>query len=107
MASSRDYPVNFVKQPPKEIPAECSICFEVLCRPKLVSCCGHSFCAVCIGRVASSHKLCPLCGQKFTLIDNKWLERTLNGYDVATLSTPGEGMQVDRRAGTTQTSHQR
>ena len=82
MDSSRGYPVSFVKQPPSEIPAECPICFEILCQPKVVSCCGHSFCAVCIGRVASSHKPCPLCGQEFTLTVNKWLERILNGYDV-------------------------
>ena len=82
IGSSRGYPVNFVKQPPKEIPVECPICFHILCRPKVVSCCGYSFCAVCIGRVASSHKPCPLCGEKFTLTANKWLERILNGYDV-------------------------
>ena len=81
-ASSRGYPVNFVRQPPKEMPAECPICLHVLCRPKVVSCCGHSFCAVCIGWGASDHKPCPLCGQQFTLTDNKWLERTLNDYDV-------------------------
>ena len=81
-ASSRGYPVNFVKQPPKEMPAECPICLHVLYRPKVVSCCGHSFCAVCIGWVASDHKPCPLCGQQLTLTDNKWLEWTLNDYDV-------------------------
>ena len=82
MDSSRGYPVSFVKQPPSEIPAECPICLDILCQPKVVSCCGHSFCAVCIGRVASSHKPCPLCGRMFTLSDNMWLERTLNGYKV-------------------------
>ena len=80
--SSRGYPVYFAKQPPKEIPAECPVCLHVLCQPKMVSCCGQSFCAICIGRVASDQKPCPLCVQQFSLTDNKWLERTLNGYDV-------------------------
>ena len=82
MSSSRRYPVNFVHQPPREIPVTCAICLDVLFQPKIVSCCGHSFCANCIGRVARDRKPCPLCGRHFVLTDNQWLERTLNDYDV-------------------------
>lgn len=69
--SDRGYPVNFVEPPPKQIPVECAICFDVLFRPKMVSCCGHSFCAACIGCIERDHKPCPLCGQQFSLMDDK------------------------------------
>ena len=83
MSSSRRYPVNFVCQPPQEIPVTCAICLDVPLQPKIVSCCGHSFCAGCIDRVVRDGRPCPLCtGQQFMLTDNMWLERTLNGYDV-------------------------
>ena len=74
--------MNFVEPPPKEIPVECAICFDVLFQPKMVSCCGHSFFAACISRVERDHKPCPLCGQEFSLVDDKRLERTLNGFKV-------------------------
>ena len=74
--------MNFVESPPKQIPVECTICFDVLFQPKMVSCCGHSFCAACIGRVERDHKPCPLCGQEFSLVDDKRLVRTLNEFSV-------------------------
>ena len=74
--------MNFIKQPPKEIPVECPVCYNIFYQPKMVSCCGHSFCAMCVSRITSVHKPCPLCNQQFILADNKWLERTLNGYAV-------------------------
>ena len=74
--------MNFVEPPPKQIPVDCAICFDVLFQPKMVSCCGHSFCAACIGHVERDHKPCPLCGQEFSLIDDKRLVRTLNGFKV-------------------------
>ena len=74
--------MNFVEPPPKEIPVECAICFDVFFQPKMVSCCGHSFCAACISRVERDHKPCPLCGQEFSLMDDKRLARTLNDFKV-------------------------
>ena len=103
--SSRGYPVYFAKQPPKEIPAECPIYLHVLCQPKMVSCCGHSFCAACIGRVASDQKPCPLCGQQFTLADNK-VAGANTEWLWCILSTPGERMWMNRRAWTAQTPPQ-
>ena len=80
--SGRGYPVKFVEPPPKQIPVDCSICFDVLFQPKMVSCCDHSFCAACIGRVERDNKPCPLCGQAFSLTDDKRLVRTLNDFNV-------------------------
>ena len=82
MSSNRGYPVNFVSHPPREIPVTCAICLDVLFVLKIVSCCGHSFCAACIGRVVRDGRPCPLCSRQFTVTDNQWLERTLNDYDV-------------------------
>ena len=80
--TSRGYQVNFVEQPPKEIEVECSVCFNVLFEPKLATCCGHSFCAACIDPIKSGRKPCPLCSQQIELVDDKRLERTLNGLTV-------------------------
>ena len=80
--TSRGYQVNFVEQPPKEIEVECSVCFNVLFEPKLATCCGHSFCAACIDPIESGGKPCPLCSQQIELVDDKRLERTLNGLTV-------------------------
>ena len=74
--------MNFVEPPPKEIPVECTICLDVLYLPKMVTYCGHSFCAACIGRVEKVYKPCPLCGQEFNLMDDKRLARILNGLNV-------------------------
>ena len=82
MSSSRGYQVNFVRHPPREIPVKCAICLDVLFEPKVVSCCGHSFCAACIDRVVRCGKPCPLCSRPFTVTDNQWLKRTLKDYDV-------------------------
>ena len=81
--TSRGYQVNFVEKPPKQIEIECSVCFNVLFAPKLATCCGHSFCAACIDPIESGGKPCPLCNQEqINLVDNKRLERTLNGMMV-------------------------
>ena len=80
--TSRGYQVNFVEQPPKEIEVDCPVCFNVLFEPKLATCCGHSFCAACIGPIKSGGKPCPLCSQQIELVDDKRLERILNGLTV-------------------------
>ena len=81
-APVRGYQVNFVNQPPKEIETECPVCFCVFLQPKLATDCGHSFCASCIDPIESDGKPCPLCSQHMKLVDDKRLERTLNGLTV-------------------------
>ena len=80
--SSRGYEVNFVNEPPKEIEIRCPICLDVVLDPKLATDCGHSFCATCIGNWEEERKPCPLCNKQLKLVDDKRLERILNGYEV-------------------------
>ena len=77
------YDCDFVEKPPSVIQTECSICLQILREPQLISCCGHSFCGVCIGRIKNDGKFCPLCNaEDFNLMRNKGLERSLNEFDV-------------------------
>ncbi len=78
----RGYSVAFVYQPPKEVETECPICCDVLFQPKVVTCCGISFCAGCIGLIERDGKPCPHCRGSFISYDDKKLRRTLNGYKV-------------------------
>ena len=79
------YAVEFVRKPPKELQTECSVCLQVLAQPKMVDCCGYRFCSSCLSEVELSvgrQQLCPLCGQPFTSMPDKQLERTLSGFEV-------------------------
>ena len=79
------YAVEFVCKPPKELQTECSVCLQVLAQPKMVDCCGYRFCSSCLSQVEFSvgrQQLCPLCGQPFTSMPDKQLERTLSGFEV-------------------------
>ena len=79
------YAVEFVHRPPKELQTECSVCLQVLSQPKMVDCCGYRFCSSCLSQVELSfgrQQLCPLCGQPFTSMPDKQLERTLSGFEV-------------------------
>ena len=77
------YDCDFVEKPTSAFQTECSICLQILCEPQLISCCGHNFCGVCIGRIKNDGKFCPLCNaEDFNLMHNKGLERSLNEFDV-------------------------
>ena len=77
------YDCDFVEKPTSAFQTECSICLQILREPQLISCCGHSFCGVCIGRIKNDGKFCPLCNaEDFNLMHNKGLERSLNELDV-------------------------
>ena len=77
------YDCDFVEKPTSAFQTECSICLQMLREPQLISCCGHSFCGVCIGRIKNDGKFCPLCNaEDFNLMHNKGLERSLNELDV-------------------------
>jgi hypothetical protein len=53
---------------------ECAICVDLLCNPIVLSC-GHTFCRLCLMKVANTRiikyltPLCPLCRDPFTLND--------------------------------------
>ena len=75
---------SFVKQPPKEIQLECSICLQFLSDPCHSDCeCGNSFCRACIETVEEMNNPCPLCNERFgIIIPSKQLKRTLNSLQI-------------------------
>ena len=82
---SSGYECDFFERPPeaKWLQTECPICLLVLREPYLTSCCGHSFCRLCIERIKSDRGSCPLCNERgFGLMHNKGLERSLKEFDV-------------------------
>ena len=75
---------EFVERPPKQFQSECSICLLILRDPHLISCCGHSFCEACIGRIREDGKPCPLCNKPgYMTLPNQGLQRALNEFDVS------------------------
>ena len=77
------FELEFVKRPPDDIiDVNCPICLSVLCEPHQVTCCGHSYCRLCIERVQLEKKPCPLCSQTFTVFPDKRLKRSLYGLKV-------------------------
>ena len=74
------YDCDFVT-PPKSL--ECPVCLLTLRDPHVISCCGNEFCQVCIERVQSDGKPCPLCSEpKFTTFLHKKLVREINALVV-------------------------
>ncbi len=59
---------------------ECPICLHVTREPSLTSCCGQHFCQVCIQKILTDNKPCPLCKEKgfTTLLDKKQRRRVLD-----------------------------
>ena len=77
------YDCEFVKSPPAQLQHECAVCLLTLKEPFLTSCCGYSFCRVCIQRIESKALPCPLCnGLEFTIFPNKGLQRSLLAFEV-------------------------
>ena len=74
------YDCDFVTPP---ISLECPVCLLTLRDPHVISCCGNEFCQVCIERVQSDGKPCPLCSEpKFTTFLHKKLVREINALVV-------------------------
>ena len=77
------YDCEFVERPPAQVQCECPVCLQVLRDPQQVTCCGNSFCKVCIDRVKKNGKPCPTCNVvAFSIFPNKGLRRTLGGFRV-------------------------
>ena len=77
------YACEFVKKPPSFIQSECPICLQVLREPYQATCCGYSFCRVCIERIKARHAPCPCCkAVKFDHYPNKGLQRSLYEFKV-------------------------
>ena len=81
--ASTGFDCEFVIQPQAEFQANCPICLLVLREPHQVSCCGKSFCQMCIERVERQKGLCPTCNQQgFTVHANKGLKQSLCAFCV-------------------------
>ena len=74
---------EFVEAPPKVIQSECPVCLLVLCEPHQVTCCGYSYCKVCIEWVKGENEPCPCCKDDFDDFPNKGLQRALSGFKVS------------------------
>ena len=77
------FETEFVEKPPKVIQSECSVCLQVLRKPYQVTCCGYSFCRVCIESIKDGNNCCPCCKiEKFDFYPNKGLQRFLYEFEV-------------------------
>ena len=55
---------------------ECPLCLHVTREPSLNSCCGQHFCQICINRILTDQKPCPLCkASGFTVFFDKKQKR--------------------------------
>ena len=75
---SGGFDCKFVERPSNDVlQVECPVCLLVLREPNEVTCCGNSFCQICIQRVQAAENQCPTCSQEFTTFHNKDLKREL------------------------------
>ena len=76
------YDCEFVERP-KELETDCPICLLVLRDPFQASCCGNSFCQLCINCVQADKKSCPTCNEAdFSVFADKRLRRSLYAFRV-------------------------
>ena len=74
---------EFVEAPVDYLQSECPICLHILREPYQVTCCGKSFCRLCIERVKGSNKPCPCCNNDdFNDFPNKGLQQPLYGFKI-------------------------
>ena len=74
---------EFTEEPPKSLQSHCPICLLVLREPFQVTCCGKSFCRLCIQQINTGGTPCPTCNEaRFDLFQNKGLQQPLYGFRV-------------------------
>ena len=84
---------KFVEKPVSYLQSECPVCLLILREPYQVTCCGKSFCRVCIERVKADNKPCPCCNRKnFNDFANLGLQQPLYGFKVY-CSNKGDGCE--------------
>ena len=78
------FEVEFLERPPEALlQSECPVCLLVLREPYQVTCCGYSYCKICIQQIQADKKLCPTCnGEDFSVFPDKRLQRSLYGIRV-------------------------
>ena len=74
--------VEFLEPPGEEF--TCPVCLDILQEPHLTTCCGnHYICKVCMEKVQTITKTCPLCkATPFVGFINKYFERQLHELKV-------------------------
>lgn len=75
---------TFVEKPPSGLQTDCPVCLQILREPYQVTCCGKSFCRLCIEKIKSDNKSqCPTCkNTSFQDFPNKGLQQFLNQLKV-------------------------
>ena len=74
---------EFVEKPPQAVQSVCPICLLVLREPYQATCCGKSFCKVCIEPVKTANQACPTCKDgNFNVFHNKGLQQSLYDFQV-------------------------
>ena len=75
---------EFVEEPPKAFQCKCPICLLVLREPYQATCCGKSFCKVCVEPVKANNRPCPACNgvERFNLFHNLGLQQSLYDFRV-------------------------
>ena len=75
---------EFVERPPKAVQSECPICLLILREPYQATCCGKSFCKVCVQPVKANNQPCPTCNgvERFILFHNLGLQQSLYDFRV-------------------------
>ena len=59
------------------------MCLQIIRDPYQVTCCGYSFCRVCIERIKTDNKHCPTCNEEnITIFPDKRLQRSLYDFEV-------------------------
>ena len=59
------------------------MCLQIIRDPYQVTCCGNSFCRVCIERIKTDNKHCPTCNEEnITIFPDKRLQRSLYDFEV-------------------------
>ena len=81
--SNEGFDCEFVEKPPEAVQSECPACEQIFREPYQISCCGNSFCRVCIERIKTDNTPCPTCNEEnFATFHNKILQRSLYEFQV-------------------------
>ena len=73
---------EFVVKPPKALQSECPVCLQVLREPYQTTCCGKSYCRVCIDRLKAGRSKCACCNKPIKDFPNIGLQQSLYDFKV-------------------------
>ena len=73
---------EFVVKPPKVFQSECPVCLQVLREPYQSTCCGKSYCRVCIDRLKAGRNKCACCNKSIKDFPNIGLQQSLYDFKV-------------------------